>query len=84
LFSRYPGYAKYRDCLSFHQARFLWYAESGIDVCYPVPGLGNLYTKIFAAPSKVRLSILDVRWQMKKSARIDEFMRVYEPRLFFF
>jgi hypothetical protein len=45
-----------------------------------VPGLGNLYTEIFAAPSEVRLSIRDARWQMEKSDRIDDFMRVYEPR----
>ncbi len=45
-----------------------------------MPGLGNLYTEIFAAPSEVRLSIRDARWQMEESDRIDDFMRVYEPR----
>ncbi|EFX65996.1 hypothetical protein DAPPUDRAFT_332619 [Daphnia pulex] len=60
-YGRYPGYAKYRDIFSFRQARFLWYAESGTDICYPVPVLGNLYIEIFAAPSEDRLSIRDVR-----------------------
>ncbi|EFX65601.1 hypothetical protein DAPPUDRAFT_117134 [Daphnia pulex] len=54
--------------------------ESGTDICYPVPGLGNLYFENFSAPSEVRLSIRDVRWQMEESARIEDFMRVYEAR----
>jgi hypothetical protein len=77
LFSHYPGYAKYRDVLSFRHVRFLWYAESGTDICYPGPGLGHLYNEIFAASAAVRLSIRDVRWQMEESARIDDFMWVY-------
>ncbi|EFX69287.1 hypothetical protein DAPPUDRAFT_113794 [Daphnia pulex] len=79
-YNRYPGYAKYRNVFSFRRARFLWYAESGTDICYPVPGLGNLYLETFSAPSEVRLSIRDVRWQMEESARIEDFMRVYEAR----
>jgi hypothetical protein len=80
LFSRYPGYAKYRDLLSFHQARFLWYAESGIDVCYPSSRRAVLYPEKLSFHAGDRLSILDNRWQLEESARIENFMSVYEPR----
>ncbi len=80
LFSRYPGYAKYRDLLSFNQARFLWYAESGIDVCYPSPRHASLYPEKLSFHTGDRLSILDTRRQLEESARIEHFMSVYEPR----
>ncbi len=80
FYSHFPGYAKYRNIFSFRQARFLWYAESGTDICYPVPGLANLYFEVFPASSEVRLAICDVRLQMEESARIEDFMRVYEAR----
>ncbi len=58
----------------------MWYAESGTDICYPGPGLGHLYYETFAASAAVRLSIRDVRLQVEETARIEDFMRVYEAR----
>jgi hypothetical protein len=80
LFSRYPGYAKYRDLLSFHQARFFWYAESGIDVCYPSSRRAVLYPEKLSFHAGDRLSIWENRRQLEDSARIENFMSVYEPR----
>lgn len=80
MFSRYSGYAKYRDLLSFHQARFLWFVESGTDVCYPSPRQAALYPEKLSFHTGDRLSILDTRRQLEESARIDDFMSVYEPR----
>ncbi|EFX67753.1 hypothetical protein DAPPUDRAFT_115184 [Daphnia pulex] len=79
-YDRYPGCAKYRDVLSFHQARFLWYVESGIDVCYPSPRHAVLYPEKLSLHSGDRLSILDTRRQLEESALIERFMSVYEPR----
>ncbi len=80
MFSRYPGYAKYRDLFSFHQARFLWYAESGSDICYPSPRHAALYPQKLSFHTGDRLSILDTRRQLEESLRIEDFMSVYEPR----
>ncbi|KAK4017532.1 hypothetical protein OUZ56_032944 [Daphnia magna] len=37
VFSRYPGYARYRDLYPQHLARLLWWLESGEDIFYPTP-----------------------------------------------
>ena len=77
-FSRYPGYAKYRDIFSFRQARFLWFAESGTDICYPAPRQAVLYPELLALQTENRLLIRCVRWELEESARIKKFMLAYE------
>ena len=79
-FSRHPGYAKYRNVFSFCQARLLWYAESGIDICYPGPRQAALHSELLTSQSENRVAIREIRLQVEESARIEEFMLVYEAR----
>jgi hypothetical protein len=60
--------------------RFFLYAESGIDVCYPSPRHAVLYPEKLSFHTEDRLSIFATRRQLEESARIENFMSVYEPR----
>jgi hypothetical protein len=55
-FSKYSGYAKYRELFSLTHARLLWWFESDEDIYHPTPHQTEFYTEITQAEMDNRLA----------------------------
>ncbi|KAK4027453.1 hypothetical protein OUZ56_016499 [Daphnia magna] len=55
-FSKYSGYAKYRELFSLTHARLLWWFESDEDIYHPTPHQTDFYTEITQAEMDNRLA----------------------------
>ncbi|KAK4017394.1 hypothetical protein OUZ56_032706 [Daphnia magna] len=55
-FSKYSGYAKYRELFSLTHSRLLWWLESDEDIFHPTPHSSEFYTEITQAEMDNRLA----------------------------
>ncbi|KAI9553831.1 hypothetical protein GHT06_019100 [Daphnia sinensis] len=55
-FSKYSGYAKYRELFSLHHSRLLWWFESDEDIFHPTPHSSEFFTEITQAEMDNRLA----------------------------
>ncbi|KAK4013776.1 hypothetical protein OUZ56_026329 [Daphnia magna] len=55
-FSKYSGYAKYRELFSLTHSRLLWWLESDEDIFHPTPHSSEFYTEITQTEMDNRLA----------------------------
>ncbi|KZS07758.1 Uncharacterized protein APZ42_028463 [Daphnia magna] len=60
-YNEYPGYARLRNILPLLYARFLWWAESGVDIYHPAASVSNKYPELTYSEIQIRLEHRQVR-----------------------